>query len=141
MPDLSAAADSFQRFTEASLQRSPGTENDVLAKLASRDGMNPELEVWVDDSGSPVTVRIVGPLSRNTGPLLLAAMGTLLLESFRTFTIDTATPEVAEASGAATLIVLRRHWCGTAFNSQCAYLTRGPTRPSAQPRAQESLPD
>ena len=61
-------------------QRSTGTEADALAQLSSRDRMNPELEV--NDSHSPVTVRIVGLLHRSTGPLLLAAMGKLFRERF-----------------------------------------------------------
>jgi hypothetical protein len=86
----------------------PTQMTERLVRFAGSDDMGQVLEVWIDDARLPVTVRVLGVLSQSTGPMLLAIVDDLLLEGFATFMMDSAGLEIADASGAAALVVLQR---------------------------------
>jgi hypothetical protein len=87
----------------------PAVEDPANAmRFASGDSVDPALEIRVDESQSPVTVRLIGVLDRGTSAGLLSTMGDLLLEGFRTFVMDTGEVEITDPSGSEALNLCQR---------------------------------
>jgi hypothetical protein len=71
-------------------------------------GMEPVMEVWIDDRTSPVTIRLMGLLDSSTSPSLLALFNELLGNGAKDFLLDAGGLEIGDGWGATALTVLQR---------------------------------
>jgi anti-anti-sigma regulatory factor len=71
-------------------------------------GMDPDLEIWIDDRTSPVVICMAGVLDSSTSQSFLTLMDSLLAKGVRQILMDAGALEVADAWGASALTVLQR---------------------------------
>jgi anti-anti-sigma regulatory factor len=71
-------------------------------------GMDPIMELWVDDRKRPVRISMVGRLDSSTSPSLLALLDQLLAEGVRQFLMDAGELDIGDAWGATALSVLQQ---------------------------------
>jgi len=83
----------------------PVHEGEMTVWLAGE--IDPALEISVDDTRSPVTIRLVGVLDETTSARFLSVIGDLILEGLRRFEVDTVRA-VVDASGASALTLCQR---------------------------------
>ncbi len=82
--------------------------NERSMRFVSDDYLDPSLEIWVDDSRSPVVIRVAGVLDRTTRSALLSVMDDLIFEGIDTFVIDAGAVDIGDASGAEVLALCHR---------------------------------
>jgi glutathione S-transferase len=86
-----------------------GTERRNAQVSRARDeGMEPAMELWVDDRTLPVRIRVVGRLDSSTSPSLLAHLDQLLAEGVRHFLIAGGDLDIGDVWGASALTVFQR---------------------------------
>jgi hypothetical protein len=71
-------------------------------------GMDPDLEIWIDDRASPVAICMTGVLNSSTSQSFLTLIDSLLAKGLRRIVVDARALEIADASGASALTVLQR---------------------------------
>ena len=76
--------------------------------FATDDKMDPTLEMWIEDGGSPVLVRLVGTLDHSTSAPLLSLVHDLFMEGVRDVVIDV--DDVQIATSGATALSLCHRW-------------------------------
>jgi ABC-type transporter Mla MlaB component len=119
-------------------RRADFEEWDDLMRFVSDDDVDPQLEIWVDCSQSPVAVRLTGVLDRTTRAAFLSLMDELILEGVQTFVMNTGAVEVADALGAEALVHCQRRareagrtlmWDGVDFGPPSSVLSKYPSMP------------
>jgi hypothetical protein len=75
---------------------------------AREAGMDPAMELWVDDRTMPVRIRMAGRLDSSTSPSLLALLDQLLAEGVRQFLMDAGELDIGDAWGATALTACQR---------------------------------
>jgi hypothetical protein len=75
---------------------------------AREEGMEPVMELWVDDRILPVRIRMAGRLDASTSPSLLALLDELLAEGVRRFVMDAGELDIGDVWGATALTVFQR---------------------------------
>jgi anti-anti-sigma regulatory factor len=85
---------------------SPSDENSGWTSTDARicdGGMEPELEISVDEGSSPVIIRMAGMLDSSTRRSLLSLLDQLLAEDMHSFILDAGDLAIGDASGADAL--------------------------------------
>jgi anti-anti-sigma regulatory factor len=72
------------------------------------DGMEPILEIWLDDRSAPAIIRMAGVLDQRTKRSLLSLVDHLFAQGARHFLVDAGDLEIGDASGANELTMLQR---------------------------------
>jgi hypothetical protein len=78
------------------------------AGRAGDAGMDPAMELGIDDRTLPVRIRIAGRLDSSTSPSLLALLDQLLAQGVRHFLLDAGGLEIGGAWGAAALSLFQQ---------------------------------
>ena len=105
-------------------------------RFVSDDYMDPLLEIWVDDSRSPVSIRLTGVLDRTTRSAFLSVLDDVILEGIDTLVIDSGALEIGDALGAEALALCQRRardasqtliWDGLDLDSGSSRATKCPS--------------
>ena len=96
-------------------------------RFLNEDGMDPALEIWVDEDRTHAIVRLLGALDRTTRVALLSFVDDLITEGVQLFVVDAGQAEITDASGATALAQCQRRvrdaggalrWDGVDFTAQ-----------------------
>jgi hypothetical protein len=72
------------------------------------DGMEPALEIWLDDRAPPAIIRMTGVLDQSSKQSLLSLVDDLFGQGIRHFLVDAGDLQIGDASGANELTVFQR---------------------------------
>jgi anti-anti-sigma regulatory factor len=93
--------------------------------LCYGDGMDPLLEIWIDDDATPAIIRLCGVLDWTTKQSLVAFVDQLLVKGTLDLFLDAGQAKFGDATGANVLALVQRNareaggalaWSGVDFN-------------------------